>query len=55
MSKGEVIKVKASMSAMRKMDSDELQRYLDQTRKSAHVFKDRKKFDKKKSRREKFM
>ena len=36
-----------------KLSEEELETYYDQVRKSAHVFKDRSKFDKKKSRQEK--
>lgn len=36
-----------------KLNEKELETYYDQVRKSAHVFKDRSKFDKKKSRQEK--
>lgn len=36
-----------------KFNKEELETYYDQVRKSAHVFKDRSKFDKKKSRQEK--
>lgn len=36
-----------------KFNKKELETYYDEVRKSAHVFKDRSKFDKKKSRQEK--
>lgn len=36
-----------------KFNKEELETYYDEVRKSAHVFKDRSKFDKKKSRQEK--
>lgn len=36
-----------------KLNKEELKTYYDEVRKSAHVFKDRSKFDKKKSRQEK--
>lgn len=36
-----------------KYNEEELRTYYDQVRKSAHVFKDRSKFDKKKSRQQK--
>lgn len=36
-----------------KFNKEELETYYDEVRKSAHIFKDRSKFDKKKSRQEK--
>ena len=36
-----------------KFNKEELETYYDELRKSAHIFKDRSKFDKKKSRQEK--
>ena len=36
-----------------KLNKEELETYYDEVRKSAHIFKDRSKFDKKKSRQEK--
>ena len=36
-----------------KFNKKELETYYDEVRKSAHIFKDRSKFDKKKSRKEK--
>ena len=36
-----------------KLNKEEIETYYDEVRKSAHIFKDRSKFDKKKSRQEK--
>lgn len=44
------MKIKARMSAIRKMNEEELQNYLNQTRKSAHVFANKKRYNKKKER-----
>lgn len=38
-----------------KMNAEELARYYDEVRKSHHIFKDKKKFDKKKERRERYV
>lgn len=42
------LKIKPTMSALRKMNKDELDNYLNEMRRAHRVFKNKKKYDRKK-------
>lgn len=42
------VKVKSTLSQLRKMNKDELQNYLNEMRRAHRVFKNKKKYDRKK-------
>lgn len=50
----ETIKIQPKATRLA-MSEEELQRYYDEVRKSHHIFKDRKKYDKKAERRKKYV
>lgn len=46
--------IKSNTSRSKKMSAEELEKYYNEVRKSHHVFTDRSKFNKKRSRQERF-